>query len=280
MSMFKKPEPKITVEEKPKKETTKKQTENPKPSADKKKEKELVQNPVEIPTQEKVVIVEDVKKTSPQMDPKVETYSEIKQSSSSKVESQPSKEPKTADPQPSENPKQVQEQKEKASTETHRQEEVLKPPLTESKVEVQTSAKEATVEPSPVVENKKPKPSQPNRKKVRREDDTPVQEFIEPTPTKESYQPQEEIKEEYEIKEARKETDHPRTVTGPELSSQQTNYKPPKENLKKTEAEDEKKVIQEGLQSGPVVLFFTILNYWQLIVGIIIGFLLARLLSL
>lgn len=151
---------------------------------------------------------------------------------------------------------------------------------------------EKTVPSEPVKENlpENPKPeptpvketpvatSQTTRKKVRREEEAPLPSFTE-SPTEATFQS--EIKEEYEAKEVRQSQPNP-------SESAQAPVKPPspaedeKPAASKPEpqaSEEEKRAIQESLQSGPVVWLFTVLNYWQLIVGIIIGFVLCRIVS-
>lgn len=157
----------------------------------------------------------------------------------------------------------------------------------ENRIPITKSSKDQIIEESPQKKEDElpkdnPHASQPKRKKVVRENHNPIIEepiVVFPPETNES---QPKLTEEYEVKEL-KPKENKNIASQDEIKTTQPSEiikdKPFVQNAGPSEIDEEKKVIAESLQSGPVVMFFSILNYWQLIVGILIGFLLGRLLS-
>lgn len=72
--------------------------------------------------------------------------------------------------------------------------------------------------------------------------------------------------------EPKKEVDQPQTATSGN-SEKQT---PPTQDTEKPISQPEREILAKNMESGPVYYLFLFLNYWQLILGIFVGFLLGR----
>ena len=147
--------------------------------------------------------------------------------------------------------------------------------------EPEVSAKD-TATPSIVPINTSENPV-PKRKKVKREDQVSAQDETQAPQTANLIQEPSFKKEEYEVREVSNKT-NPLAHIDEQKAAQTFDKKQREENLNEKNSpsattDEEKKLIQASLESGPVVWLFTLLNYWQLIVGILIGFLLCKLVS-
>jgi hypothetical protein len=122
-----------------------------------------------------------------------------------------------------------------------------------------------------------PKSSNHKRKQVKRDESTEEKAKKKSFPEPRKVDDEPLIQQEYSIKQTQASIENIKVEVDSKPAHDNTASQQHNDSKASDKDDAEKKAIQEGLNSGPVYWLFMVLNYWQLIVGLILGIMIGRL---